>query len=43
MSKEYDDFEWFRVFVGKEFDCLGVMFDEIVVEVNRVFRSIDEF
>ncbi|XP_022777579.1 uncharacterized protein LOC111319005 [Stylophora pistillata] len=43
MSKEYDDFERFRVSAGKELDRLGAMLDEIAVEVNRVSRSIDEF
>lgn len=43
MSKEYDDFELFRVSAGKELDRLGAMLDEIAVEVNRVSRSIDEF
>lgn len=41
MSKEYDS-EWFRFSAGKELKRLSAKLEELAVELNRVYRSIDE-
>ena len=43
LSYEYDDFERFRVFAGKELKRLSAKLKELAVELNRISRSIDEF